>query len=129
MLEFPKKTIDLNFEGNDGNLVKYTCKFPNNGQLLDIQSDVSRLLGGRVKSVLESNTHDGFYAYSLACAIATFKNLLPEFMKDAGDLESLDAIEGAKLVDVYVKQYEPWYREWRAIIQNGGKPLAKKDEA
>jgi hypothetical protein len=128
MLEYPKKQIPLSFKSGDNKTIEYKCNFPNTGQLLDIQSELSRLLGGRVKSVLESGTNDAFYAYSLACAIASFKVLLPEFVKDVEDIESLDAIEGARILSVYVKQYEPWYREWRTILQNGGELVEKKED-
>jgi hypothetical protein len=127
MLDFPKKTVTLTILSDSGVEVNYDVKFPNNKQIMDIQSDLSVILKGQAGNIVDSYTNDGLYAYNLALAICTFKNLVPELAKDL-NFEKMDALEGAKLVAVYVKQFAPWYNEWREILQNGGVPISKTEK-
>ena len=127
MVKYPEREKVLKFEEGDS-VVEFKVKFPNNGQLLDVQSELSRLLDGRTGAILDSNTHDGAYAFHLASAMANFKILIPEAMRAmGGNFETMDAIDGAKIVNVYISQFLPWFNEWRTILQNGGKPIEVKE--
>lgn len=107
--ETPKSEIVLNIGENS-----YKLKFPDTGQLIDLEQAKSRLNPPR------NQTTSAIWAYNLAIAIETFSILIPDLQKDMNvkDFYKLSAQESSELVKVYVKVFKPWYDAWMEIISD-----------
>ncbi len=91
---------------------QYTVKYPNVGQILEIENRKQVLSDGKyMQMVMPPRTHAMRYATNLIDAIAHFSVLIPELTKDlsVGSYQDIDAITGKALIDVYVKEFSPWY--------------------
>lgn len=120
MDNFPNKKCSIDFEDKI-----YTGNFPNNKGLLRIQ-DLKLANLKNLGGIIDASTYDGIYAVMLVDTFAHFTVIFPDLMEDLpGDFRDLDAIAGAKLVKVFTEQFNPWWREWREILQNGGEPVKK----
>lgn len=103
-----EKSIKINILGID-----YTIKFPNVGQLLDIESLKSALTNGTYGDLVRMNTITANEILDIADSIATFSVLVPE-IKNTLKVKSyteIDAITARKIVKSYKEQYFPWYNE------------------
>jgi len=114
------KTLELEIKKNS-----YEIKFPNTGNLLDIEELKARLSGGQYNALF-GGTLSSEMSRLLIDTIATFTILLPDLKKDLTvksylDLELVDSIE---LLKVYRDSYLPWYNEWMTLVSG----LAAKTE-
>jgi hypothetical protein len=101
-MENLKEVITLTIKGH-----KFEVRFPNTGQLIDLEQWISRLS-------MPSNTGASLWAYNLAIAITTFRTLLPQLEEklNVESFEKLSVGESSELVKVYLKEFRPWFDQW-----------------
>lgn len=94
--------------------VNYSVNFPKVSDILNIEVKKSELSRGQYGSMMESGTLDASIVVGLINAYATFSVVCPKLIEDLKvnflDLDLGDAME---LLNVYTKQYFPWYKGWR----------------
>jgi len=115
----PSRDITIEIEGNE-----YSIKFPNNGQLLDIESKKILISNDTMSGLLHSTSLTGQAAYLLVEAISVFSVLLKDddrFQKDmnVGSLLDLDLIQSKSLIDAYKDVYSPWMSSWMKYLYEG----------
>jgi len=92
----------------------YTIEFPKVAQFLNIEVKKSELSGSMYGSMLEASTIDSSLAVAVINAVATFQVLCPKMLEDLKvNILDLDLEDAMELIQVYSKQYVPWYRQWR----------------
>ncbi len=119
----PSKTLTLQIEGNE-----YEVKVPDTGQFIDIETRKIQYSKQQADGLLAKATEGSIKASFLIDMIATFHVLIPQLEKDINtpSLFRLDQMKTAKLLDIYLKQYYPWEKEWQTVINNS--TIEKKDE-
>jgi tRNA-dihydrouridine synthase len=110
-----KKTITIKVKENE-----YEVKFPNNGQLMDIESMKQVLSKGHMDSMLISRNAQSNLVYITIDMISTFTILIPGLIKDlrVDSLLDLDPIETKELRKIYVEQYHEWFNKWMDEINS-----------
>ena len=91
-----------------------TVRFPNVGQLIDIESLKQLYTGGRYAIMAASNLKSMGYALDLVDSIVFFQVLCPKIKKVAGvdNLINISTELGNELIEVYKKEiYAPWYSD------------------
>ena len=116
--QLPNSKIELVFKINNEEL-KFNIKFPKTGELIDIEND---------KKLIANNNYRGFnlqdnstsFAKMSIDTIATFQILLPELIGNFNvkNYFEMELIDMKKLINVYAKQFLPWYNEWITILSN-----------
>lgn len=110
--KLPSREITINIQGKE-----YTVKFPNTGQLIDIETMKVRLSGDAQKSLLYSSTPAGQQAFVSIEAISTFTVLCPDMIKDLNmDMFELSPIDLKPILKEYTDKIHPWFAEWYNII-------------
>jgi len=96
---------------------EYEIKYPNNGQLIDIERLKIQLTAGTHKEML-SGVGIAQHAYLLTEAISTFTVLLPDMKKDLNveSLLDLNPYQSKSILKAYEKSYYPWIMEWNAVL-------------
>lgn len=92
---------------------KFTAKFPNVGQIIDLDAMKQALSGNRYGSMAASGLASAYYALDLIDAIAFYQIVCPEVgryydIRNYGELE-LDKIED--LMKAWKEQIQPWFIE------------------
>lgn len=107
----------------------YETKFPNNGQLIDMERMKIQLTDGTHKNMLfgQQSAHQ---AYLLTETIATFSILLPDLLKDlqVKSLLELDPYKSKILTKAYRDTFYPWFKQWMDIINDSEEEEEKKEE-
>lgn len=113
----PSITIDIEIANNT-----YPVKFPNIGQLIEIERGKKRMSDG-YDYELASGSADSAYAKILIDMTVTFSILIPTLLKDLNvkSIYDLSLVESKPMVDVYLETYLPWYQEWVGVINKIGK--------
>lgn len=108
----PKREITFKVQKNE-----YTIKFPNVGQLIDIEIKKATYSSGQYNT-LSSGNGMAYYASLLIDTIATFEVLVPELVKNMTikTIAELDLDQSSELLAVYKDVYVPWFSEWLTII-------------
>ena len=111
------KSIKLKVLGKD-----FMVKYPNVGQVLDIESLKSALTNGAYGDLVRMNTVASNQALDIADTIATFSVLIPDIKEliEVKTYTELDPFVAKKLVNAYKKQFFPWYNEINKELQNFG---------
>lgn len=109
------KTIKIKIKGNE-----YEIKFPNNGQLIDIETMKQALSKGSMDSLLISRNAQSNLVYVTIEMISTFTILIPQLIEDlrVDNLLDLDPIETRELRRIYVEDYHAWYTKWMKDIND-----------
>jgi hypothetical protein len=96
---------------------EYEIKYPNNGQLIDIERLKIQLTGGTHKDMIYG-AGSSQHAYVLTEAIATFTILVPDLKTDlqVGSLLDLNPYQSNSILKAYEKSYHPWIMEWNAVL-------------
>lgn len=113
--KLPAKEIEFTIDGN-----KYKIPYPNNGQMLQIESMKISLTRSTYSSMTGSDTIIGQIARYTVDMIALLSVCCPEIKKDlmVETFSDLDALSNKRLLDAYVKQIIPWLREWEEILNS-----------
>jgi hypothetical protein len=104
-----KSEIVINIGDNS-----YTVKFPDTGQLIDIEQAKASIPSPR------NQTTSALWAYNLAIAIETFRIVIPSLQDDLNvkNVYKLSLLESQKLVEAYIRQFKPWFDNWIDIISD-----------
>jgi hypothetical protein len=107
------KTITLKIKRND-----YDCPFPNCGQLIDIENYKANLSKGQYRNLVNNMTLASLMSLDYIDCIATFSILIPKLFEDlrVPNIFLLDLISMKEIVDVFKKEYLPWYNQWMDVI-------------
>ena len=92
---------------------QFTAKFPNVGQIIDIDSMKQALSGNRYGSMAASGLASAYYALDLIDAISFYQIVCPEVgryydIKNYAEMQ-LDEIED--IVKAWKDEIQPWYIE------------------
>ena len=92
---------------------KFTDKFPNVGQIIDLESMKQALSGGRYGAMVASGLSTAYYGLDLIDAIAFYQVVTPEVGKyyDIKSYAELDLAAAQDLIRAYKEQIQPWYVE------------------
>lgn len=98
---------------------EYIIKFPNVGQILDIESMKTALSSGRYNELVKMNTKSSNWALDIIDSIATFSILIPQLREklNVDSYTELDQFEAKKIVKPYIKTYYPFYKEIHEELQ------------
>lgn len=102
----------------DSKIIKFnadfeaTVKFPNVGQLMDIESMKMALTNGQYALMIESGTQLATFQLDIADAVSYLSVLVPDLKKEYGvkNWGALEAKQGKQLVNIYKKQFLPWFK-------------------
>lgn len=93
----------------------YSVSFPNNRQFIEIQT-MKLALSSQYEGLQFSGVEGG-YAQTLIDAISHLRVLCPELEKDLNkNILDLTMEEGLLLVELYNKEFRPWYDELMAFV-------------
>jgi hypothetical protein len=97
----------INFKGND-----YIVKFPNVGQLMDIENIKMSLTNGKYVEMAISVLKIHIFQLDMIDAISYFSILCPEMKTNLGikNWRDLDASLAKEITSVYKKQFIPWFK-------------------
>lgn len=112
--KMPSNSITITYEGNT-----YEVNFPNNGQFIDIEKMKAKMTDG-FYSEMKNGSGNGFYASLIVDMIATFSILCKELLNDLNtkNIFQLNLIQTKPLLDIYKKDYLPWFDEWSQILSD-----------
>ena len=97
----------LNVMGND-----YIVKFPNVGQLMDMESMKMALTNNNYANMAFSGLKIHIFQLDLADAISCLSVLIPDLKSnlDIKNWRELDALRAKKIVEVYRESFLPWFK-------------------
>ena len=97
----------------------FIVKFPNVGQIIDLESLKVALSGNRYGQMVATGVRNVYMALDMIDTIAFFQTVAPEVGQyyDIKDYASLDVERMQQFVDVYVKQIRPWFEGTLNAIQ------------
>lgn len=96
----------------------YTVKFPNIGQIIDIESRKAALSSGQYKNLVSAGTRFSIVALDYIDMISTFTIIIPDLIKDMNiDMFSLDLDKGKELIKVYKKEVLPFMVSWLDLLE------------
>lgn len=97
---------------------EYQIGFPNNGQLIRIQTSKIRMADGTYQDLLMSSS-DSLYVRFLIDAITTFQVMIPKLFEHLNkDIMEMELIQTKQIVKAYTDVYLPFYTEWAKLIQS-----------
>lgn len=108
---------------------EYTTKFPNNGQLMQMQSLKHSLTGGQYNSFVAGLTVADQTERFAADMTAFFITCVPDMKKDLKieSFSQIEAMDRKLLLQVYVKQVLPWLTAWEDWLNSDEEVQEKKD--
>ncbi len=109
----PSNTITFKIIENS-----YTIKYPNNGQLLDIESTKSLLTRQQYHSIAQGEQVSAQRARVTTDWIAFMSICCPDLKKELliNSFSELDQISSKKILLVYIKEILPWLIKWEDIL-------------
>lgn len=109
----PPRSINVKIGQNT-----YTINFPNNGQLIDIESRKMALSNGTHRDMMLSMSESTQKAFVIGEAITTFTVLIPSLAKDLNvpSLLDLDPVQTKGIVKEYMRKYYPWFKQWMDVL-------------
>jgi len=124
-----KRSITVKIQENT-----YEIKFPNMGQIIDIESNKTLFSHGQYADMVKGGIVSNNLALDLLDAAATFLVLIPDIKKNLriDSIFELEVHSAMELVKVYKKVFVPWYSEWivalRELEKEEDQEEIKKDE-
>ncbi len=122
-LPMPPKKISITIGNNS-----YDIKFPNNGQLVQIEVEKLNMSSGLLKELLANfSSISSLDAYLVISAAATFQVLIPDLNKDLniGSLLELDMFQSRTITSAY-EEYHEWMKKCREFINQD---IRKEEES
>lgn len=101
------------------NSVTFTAKFPNVGQLIDLESFKQALTNSRYGQMASSGVVSMYQALDLVDAIAFFSVVVPNVGKhfDIKNYASLELDKVRPFVNAYQSEIKPWFDEIMAELK------------
>jgi hypothetical protein len=101
----------------------YIIKFPNMGNIIDIETRKMALSGGRYSQLIEASLETSNRALDYIDMSSTFSVVIPELTKDLNvqSLFDLDVEVSGELLRVYKDEYFPWFKAWDKVINEASK--------
>lgn len=105
----------------------YTVNYPNTGQLIDIELLKAKIADGNYDTLRFSMNPLFQEQANKIDMIATFNILIPQLREDINVRSLFDLTEeqSDELLEVYLKQFLPWYTPIKEAIKN---PKGKEKE-
>ena len=90
---------------------KQIVKFPNVGQLLDMESMKQALTNNRYGTMAASGVKSMYFALDLVDSIVFIQTMCPKIkrMLDIKSYTEMSPLEARELIDVYKTEIVPWY--------------------
>ena len=109
------KKIVLKIDDNE-----YSINFPTVGDLIDIEILKSHYSKGKYLSMLGTRTVTSNFALDMIDAVSHFSVLIPSLKEDlkVKSLMDLSIPDSKELVDVYRKEFTPWFNGWLEILRS-----------
>lgn len=111
----------------------FVAKFPNVGQLIDLESFKQALTSNRYGQMAASGVASMYQALDLVDAIAFYQVVVPEVGKrfDIKNYTQMELDEIKSIIDVYQNEIKPWFDGTMlelkgAAIDNGGTTESEK---
>lgn len=106
--KMPAQVIDINIGGN-----VYPIKFPNVGQLIDIENNKART----IDAAIDTSFLSGVLARTMAEAISVFTVLIPTLKEKLNvPLAEMDLLTANGIAKEYREKYLPWQNQWMAVL-------------
>lgn len=111
----------------------FIAKFPNIGQIIDLESLKQALTNNRYGQMVASGVASMYYALDLVDAIAFYQIVVPDVAKyfDIRNYASLSVDKSKALVDAYQNQIKPWFdetlNELKEVTTDGGTTDTEKN--
>jgi hypothetical protein len=108
--KIPSRILKIKFQDND-----FEITFPNVGQIIDIETRKTLFSSGQYENLRKNDS----IALPYINALATFSILVPELnsLLRVESLFDLNLIDVKELIEIYNKEYAPWYEEWNNFIK------------
>lgn len=89
----------------------FIAKFPNVGQLIDLESYKQSLTNGRYGQMAASGIRSQYYALDLIDAIVFFQVVTPEVGKyfDIANYANISLEKAKSFIEVYQTEIRPWF--------------------
>lgn len=122
-MTLPSKSITFKVQENE-----YTVNYPNNGQLIEIESMKARLTGDSYNAISQGETTAAQFARFTVDMIAFFSTCCPNMKKqlNVATFSELDALSSKKLLNVYIKTILPWMMDWEKVLNTEDEIEEKK---
>lgn len=110
-----QRDIKFSFQGKT-----FTAKFPNVGQMIDMESLKQALTRGKYGQMAQSGVASAYFALDLVDAIAFFQVCTPMVGKhfEIRDYTEVDLNVADELVKAYREVIKPWYDQTLIDIRN-----------
>ena len=125
-----EREIAINYNGK-----KFTVKFPNVGQIMDIESLKVALTGGKYGTFAASGIKSMYFVLDMVDAISFFsvmcprlKNFITEEEIDV-DYTQMNPQSIKPLIDIYKKEVMPWYNKIMSELYASTNEAIKESES
>lgn len=125
-----EREIVINYNGK-----KFTVKFPNVGQIMDIESLKVALTGGKYGTFAASGIKSMYFVLDMVDAISFFsvmcprlKNFITEEDTDV-DYTQMNPQSIKPLIDIYKKEVMPWYNKIMSELYASTNEAIKESES
>jgi len=97
----------------------YTIKFPNVGQIEDIECNKQLISKGMYASLMQMNTKAANDALDMIDMEAFFSILCPDIVKDlkCDSFRDLGVVDYMELKKSYIDQFVPWWTKIQKILR------------
>lgn len=98
---------------------QFIAKFPNVGQLIDLESYKQSLTNGRYGQMAASGIRSQYYALDLIDAIVFFQVVTPEVGKyfDISNFAAIQIDKAKPLIEAYQNDIRPWFEKTMAELK------------
>lgn len=92
----------------------FIVKFPNVGQLMEIEALKMSLTNNNYADMVRSGLRSSQFNLDLVDAISHFSVMIPDLRKnlEIESITTMDPFLGKELVTVFKKQFYPWYKNF-----------------
>lgn len=110
---------------------EFTAKFPNVGQIIDIDAMKQALSGNRYGSMVASGLASAYYALDLIDAITFYQVVVPEVGKyfDIQNYAELELDKAQELIKAFKEEIQPWYVETMSEIRKAAEQSVEDAKA
>ena len=125
-----EREIFINYNGK-----KFSVKFPNVGQIMDIEALKMGLTGGKYGTFAASGIKSMYFVLDMVDAIAFFSVMCPRLKnfiteEDADkDYTQMNPTSVKPLVDIYKRDVMPWYNGIMSQLYSGANEAIEESES